>query len=147
MKCNVFMREALALAEKAKQEGEVPVGAVVVKDDKIIGRGYNKRETLLSPLAHAEIEAIHEAAKHLGSWRLTDCDLYVTLEPCPMCAGAVINSRLSRVFYGAYDNKAGSFGTLCDLTLVKYNSIPEIHGGILEDECKEILQSFFEDLR
>lgn len=147
MKCDVFMKEALALAEKAKQEGEVPVGAVVVKGDEIIGRGYNKRETLLSPLAHAEIEAIHEAAKHLGSWRLHDCDLYVTLEPCPMCAGAIINSRISRVFYGAYDNKAGSFGTLCDLTLVKYNSIPEIHGGILEDECKEILSTFFKDIR
>ena len=147
MKCDIFMKEALALAEKAKREGEVPVGAVVVKGDEIIGRGYNKRETLLSPLAHAEIEAIHEAAKTLGSWRLTDCDLYVTLEPCPMCAGAIINSRISRVFYGAYDNKAGSFGTLCDLTLFKYNSTPEIHGGILEDECKEILQSFFENLR
>ena len=147
MKCDTFMKEALLLAQKAKQEGEVPVGAVVVKDDKIIGRGYNKRENLLSPLAHAEIEAIHEASKNLGSWRLTDCDLYVTLEPCPMCAGAIINSRISRVFYGAYDNKAGSFGTLCDLTLFKYNSTPEIHGGILEDECKEILSTFFKDIR
>ncbi len=137
----------MALAKKAEAEGEVPVGAVVVKNNEIIGRGYNKRETLLSPLAHAEIEAIHEAAKNLGSWRLTDCDLYVTLEPCPMCAGAIINSRIARVFYGAYDNKAGSFGTLCDLSLVKYNSIPEIHGGILEDECKKILSEFFKEIR
>ena len=141
------MKEAIKEALIAKQQGEVPVGAVVVKNGEIVGRGYNKRENLLSPLAHAEIEAIHEAAKNLGSWRLTDCDLYVTLEPCPMCAGAIINARISRVFYGAYDSKAGSFGSLCDLSVIKYNSVPEIHGGILEDECKEILSNFFESLR
>lgn len=147
MKCEIFMKEALSLAEIAKQNGEVPVGAVVVKNGEIVGSGYNKRENLLSPLAHAEIEAIHEASKNLGTWRLTDCDLYVTLEPCPMCAGAIINARISRVFYGAYDSKAGSFGSLCDLSVIKYNSVPEIHGGILEDECKEILSNFFESLR
>ena len=147
MKSHEFMREALALAKKAAEMGEVPVGAVVVSKGEIIGRGYNRRETLASPLSHAEIAAISEAAKSLGSWRLTDCDLYVTLEPCPMCAGAAINARISRVFFGAYDNKAGSFGSLIDLSTVKYNHSPEIHGGILEDECKELLKNFFETLR
>lgn len=147
MECNKFMKIALQLAHKAGEIGEIPVGAVVVKNGKIIGKGYNRRENLLSPLAHAEIEAIHSASKNLGGWRLTDCDLYVTLEPCPMCAGAIINARIARVFYGAYDNKAGSFGSLTDLSVVKYNSCPEIHGGILEQECKEVLTQFFNNLR
>ncbi len=147
MKSTDFMKEALRLAEKAAAAGEVPVGAVVVKNGEIIGRGFNRREELKSPLSHAEIAAIHEASNVLGGWRLSGCDICVTLEPCPMCAGAIINSRINRVFFGAYDNKAGSFGSLTDLSTVKYNSVPEIHGGILETECKEILEAFFKDLR
>lgn len=144
---NEFMNRAIELSRDAKQQGEIPVGAVVVKDNKIISEGKNSRENEKSPLGHAEINAIKKACESLGDWRLDGCDLYVTLEPCPMCAGAIINSRISRVFFGAYDNKWGSFGSLIDLSAVKYQTKPEIHGGIMEAECKEILEDFFQNIR
>ena len=144
---NEFMKEALALAKKAQLNGEIPVGAVIVKNGKVIGEGLNKREKLNDALGHAEIVAIKNATKNIGDWRLDGCDIYVTMEPCPMCAGAIINSRISRVFYGAYDNKWGSFGSLIDLSVVKYQTVPEIHGGIMEAECKQIVEDFFKNLR
>ena len=144
---NDFMKKAIELSYKAKSKGEIPVGAIVVKNGKIIGEGYNTRETGGGVLGHAEIEAIKKATKTIGDWRLDGCDLYVTMEPCPMCAGAIINSRISRVFFGAYDNKWGSFGSLIDLSAVKYQTKPEIHGGIMEAECKQIIESFFKNLR
>lgn len=142
-----YMREAIALAEKAFELGEVPVGAVAVWDGKIVGRGMNLRETDKNALRHAEIMAIDEACKNLGGWRLWKCDLYVTLEPCPMCAGAIINSRVKRVIYGAKDPKAGSCGSLTNLFEMPYNHKPEVISGILEEECSALLKSFFEKLR
>ena len=142
-----FMLEALALAREAAQKGEVPVGAVVVKKGEIIGRGFNTRETENSVLGHAEINAISDAAKTLGNWRLDGCDIYVTLEPCPMCAGAIINARLGRVFFGAYDNVMGSFDSVTDFSVLGYPNSPEVHGGILEEECRALLTNFFENLR
>ena len=142
-----YMREAIALAEKAFELGEVPVGAVAVWDGKIVGRGMNLRETDKTALRHAEIMAIDEACKNLGGWRLWKCDLYVTLEPCPMCAGAIINSRVKRVIYGAKDPKAGSCGSLTNLFEMPYNHKPEVVSGILEEECSALLKSFFEKLR
>lgn len=144
---NNFLKKAIDLSLIAKEMGEIPVGAVVVKDGKIIGEGYNTRESDGNPLGHAEINAIIKATKTIGDWRLDGCDLYVTLEPCPMCAGAILNSRISRVFFGAYDNKWGSFGSLIDLSAVRYQTTPEIHGGIMEAECKEIIEDFFKNLR
>ena len=141
------MREALALARKAFELGEVPVGAVAVWEGKIVGRGMNLRETDKNALRHAEIAAIDEACKTLGGWRLWKCDLYVTLEPCPMCAGAIINSRIRRVIYGASDPKAGSCGSLVDLFEIPYNHKPEVVSGVLEEECSEILSEFFAKLR
>lgn len=142
-----YMREALALAEKAFELGEVPVGAVAVWEGKIVGRGMNLRETEKNALCHAEIAAINEACKNLGGWRLWKCDLYVTLEPCPMCAGAIINSRVKRVIYGASDPKAGSCGTLANLFEMPYNHKPEVVSGVLEEECSGILKKFFAQLR
>lgn len=142
-----YMKEALHLAEQAAELGEIPVGAVVVHQGQIIGRGYNRRETLLSPLAHAEIMAIDQACRFLGGWRLTGCTLYVTLEPCPMCAGAIINARLDRVVWGTSDPKAGSCGSLINLFAVNYNHHPLTGHGILEEECSGILKSFFASLR
>jgi len=142
-----FMAEALVLARQAAAEGEVPVGAVVVKDDRIIGRGRNRRETGKNALAHAEIEAINEACRTLGGWRLHGCDLYVTLEPCPMCAGAIINARLDRVMYGARDRKAGSCGSVVDLFSYPYNHHPECIAGVMEAECGAELSAFFAALR
>ena len=142
-----YMREAIALAEKAFELGEVPVGAVAVWDGKIVGRGMNLRETDKNALRHAEIMAIDEACKNLGGWRLWKCDLYVTLEPCPMCAGAIINSRVKRVIYGAKDPKAGSCGSLTNLFEMPYNHKPEVVSGMLEEECSALLKSFFEKLR
>ena len=142
-----YMREALSLAEKAFELGEVPVGAVAVWDGKIVGRGMNLRETDKNALRHAEIMAIDEACKNLGGWRLWKCDLYVTLEPCPMCAGAIINSRVKRVIYGASDPKSGSCGSLTNLFEMPYNHKPEVVSGVLEKECSEILSRFFEKLR
>lgn len=146
---NDFMKKALLLAQKAYDIGEVPVGAVVVKRStgEIVGEGYNRRETDKSPLAHAEIEAISNASKKLGGWRLVDCDLYVTLEPCPMCAGAIINSRVERVFFGAYDKKAGACGSVVNLFELPFNHFPEISGGVMEEECSGILSDFFKKLR
>ena len=142
-----YMREALSLAEKAFELGEVPVGAVAVWEGKIVGRGMNLRETDKNALRHAEIMAIDEACKNLGGWRLWKCDLYVTLEPCPMCAGAIINSRVKRVIYGASDPKAGSCGSLTNLFEMPYNHKPEVVSGVLEEECSEILSRFFARLR
>ena len=142
-----FMKEALNEAKKALQENEVPVGAVIVRDGKIISTGRNRRETEQNALSHAEIEAINNACKVLGSWRLDGCDIYVTLEPCPMCAGAIINSRISRVIYGTDDFKAGSCGSLVNLFSYPYNHKPEVVAGICGDECREILSNFFKKLR
>ena len=142
-----YMREALSIAEKAFELGEVPVGAVAVWEGKIVGRGMNLRETDKNALRHAEIMAIDEACKNLGGWRLWKCDLYVTLEPCPMCAGAIINSRVKRVIYGASDPKAGSCGSLTNLFEMPYNHKPEVVSGVLEEECSEILSRFFARLR
>ena len=138
----LFMRLALGEAEKAREEDEVPVGAVIVRNGEIIARAYNTREYGKNALYHAEIKAIDEACKALGGWRLVGCTMYVTLEPCPMCAGAIVNSRIERVVYGAPDNKAGAFGTMINLTdypLFK----PEIISGVLKDECSKILSDFF----
>ncbi len=142
-----FMRQALELARESLQEGEVPVGAVVVKNGVVIGTGRNRRELNQNALAHAEIEAIDNACKRLGGWRLWECELYVTLEPCPMCAGAIINSRLRRVVFGAYDKKAGSCSSVINLFALPYNHRPEVAGGVMENECSTLLSEFFKQLR
>lgn len=141
------MRLALDEAKKALGENEVPVGAVIVKNGEVIAYGRNRREKENNALCHAELEAIDKACKALGGWRLTDCDLYVTLEPCPMCAGAIINARIRRVYYGAFDDKAGSFGSVVDFNHLRYNHKPEIYAGIMEDECQSLLTEFFKALR
>ncbi|MBQ7010233.1 MAG: nucleoside deaminase [Clostridia bacterium] len=142
------MREAISLAAKAEALDEVPVGAVVVhKGALIVGRGYNARETKKNALCHAEIMAIDEACRTLGGWRLPECELFVTLEPCPMCAGAVINARISRVVYGAKDLRAGAFGTLVSLNDLPLNHKAEIVGGVLGDECAEMLRAYFKKKR
>ena len=142
-----FMEKALELAREAAMEGEVPVGAVVVRDGEIIGKGRNRREMLGNALAHAELEAIHEACRCLGGWQLVNCTLYVTLEPCPMCAGAVINSRIQRVVQGAMNPKAGSCGSIVDLFSLRYNHHPEVVTGVLGEECSALLKEFFKKLR
>ena len=142
-----YMKEALRLAQCAAQNGEVPVGAVIVKDSEIIATGANRRESDKSPTAHAEILAIQEASKALGSWRLDGCTLYVTLEPCPMCMGAIINSRIGKVVFGAFDLKAGACGSVVNLNKYAFNHHPEVIGGIMEDECGEILTDFFKKIR
>ena len=141
------MREAIALAKKAFEMGEVPVGAVAVWDGKIVGRGMNRRETDKNALHHAEVEAIDEASRSLKGRRIWKCDLYVTLEPCPMCAGAIINSRVRRLVFGAKDAKAGSCGSVVDRFALPYNHKPEVTAGVLEKECSELLTDFFEQLR
>lgn len=142
-----FMRYALSLAKLSADEGEVPVGAIVVCDGKIAGEGRNKRETVKNALHHAEIEAINSACANLGGWRLWKCDLYVTLEPCPMCAGAIINSRIRNVYFGAYDQKNGAVVSKAQLFEVDFTHKPCFEGGILEEECSEILTLFFRNLR
>jgi tRNA(adenine34) deaminase len=143
-----WMREAIAEAEKAKQLGEVPIGAVVVKDGAIIGRGHNLRETTFDPTAHAEMIAIREASRELGAWRLLDCTLYVTLEPCPMCAGALIQGRIRKVVYGTTDPKAGCAGTLMNLLQEpRFNHETELVSGVLQEECAMLLTDFFRQLR
>ena len=142
-----FMREALALAQAAADEGEVPVGCVVVRGEEIVGRGRNRRESAKSALAHAEIEAIAEACRNLGGWRLWPCTLYVTLEPCPMCAGAIINARLPRVVYGAKEPTNGCCGSAVDLFMLPCSQKPELVPGVLEEECSAMLRAFFRKLR
>lgn len=143
----LFMNEALELARQAAAEGEVPVGAVVVRDGEIIGRGRNRREGFGNALAHAELEAINEACRRLGGWQLVGCTLYVTLEPCPMCAGAIINSRIERLVQGAMNPKAGSCGSLINLFEIPYNHHPEIVSGVCADACSGVLKEFFRTLR
>jgi len=142
-----MMREALALAQEAAAEGEVPVGCVITLGDRIVGRGRNRREVGKSALAHAEIEAIAEANKTLGGWRLWQCTLYVTLEPCPMCAGAIINARIPRVVYGGKDVRFGACGSVIDLFSLPFNHKPTVETGLLEDDCLALLQEFFQQLR
>ena len=142
-----FMKRALELAEISALEGEVPVGAVVVKDGEIVGEGRNRRELGKNALYHADLEAIDNACKRLGGWRLWQCDLYVTLEPCPMCAGAIINSRIKNVYFGARDIKAGSFGSVVNFNDIPYNHKPQLVGGVMEQECSDILSNFFKNLR
>ena len=142
-----FMEEALKLAREAFADGEVPVGCVIVRGDEIVGRGRNRREVGKSALAHAEIEAIGEACRNLGGWRLWECTLYVTLEPCPMCAGAIINARIPRVVYGASDKKCGATGSVCNLFSMGFNHHPKVEMGILETECAALLTEFFQKLR
>jgi tRNA(adenine34) deaminase len=141
------MTEALIQAKKAENHGDVPVGAVIVFNGEIIAKGQNKREKDKNSLLQAEICAIDEACRHLGRTNLAGCTLYVTLEPCPMCAGAIINSRIDKVVFGAYDDKAGCFGTLTDFTALPFNHKPEIIGGYMEKECADVLRNFFEKLR
>lgn len=144
-----YMQIALELARQAYEINEVPVGAIVVKKltGKIIGKGYNRREIDKNPLAHAEIAAIKQAAETLGGWRLLDCDIYVTLEPCPMCCGAIINSRIERVIFGAFDSKSGSVESIINMFDLPFNHKPKIVSGIMQKECSEILSDFFTELR
>lgn len=143
-----YMEYALALASRAAEEGEIPVGCVIADaDGNIIGRGRNKREESHDATHHAEIEAIREACGSIGDWRLGGCTIYVTLEPCPMCAGAIINSRIKRVVFGAYDPKAGSCGSVNNLFSFPYNHSPEVEGGFMQDECALLLKQFFAELR
>ena len=141
------MREALSLAREAADEGEVPVGCIVTDGEHIVGRGRNRRETDKSALAHAELEAIRDACRRLGSWRLHRCTMYVTLEPCPMCAGGIINARVDTVRYGTRDDKAGACGSVLNLFEERFNHHPRLYRGPLERECQEILQDFFQGLR
>lgn len=142
-----FMREAIALAEKAAKAGEVPVGAVIVKENKIIATGYNKREARQNALSHAETEAINAACEALSSWRLDGCTMYVTLEPCPMCTGAIMASRIERVVFGAYDEKGGAMGSVCNLCEMPFMNKPQIIGGFMSKECADVLTEFFGSLR
>lgn len=143
-----YMHLALEEAGKAMAQGEVPVGCVVVdQDGHIIGRGHNRREQEKSALAHAELAAIQEACAALADWRLSSCTLYVTLEPCPMCAGAIINARVSRVFYGAKEALSGSCGSVINLFMERYDHSPQLVGGILQEECAAIMTAFFKKLR
>lgn len=142
-----YMREALALAHEAAAAGEVPVGCVVVCKDEIIGRGRNRREEKQETFSHAEMEAILEANRTLGSWRLEDCELYVTLEPCPMCAGAIINARIPKVYYGARDEAMGACGGVLNLFMENFPHRPALVGGIMAEECRSVLSEFFKKMR
>lgn len=141
-----FMEIALKEAKKAFDIGETPIGAVIVRDGKVVAKAYNKREIKKNALMHAEISAIDKACKKLGGWRLLGCDIYVTLEPCPMCMGAIAQSRIENVYFGAYDKKAGALGSVCDISKVLPHKV-DFSGGILEDKCSDILKSFFKNLR
>ena len=147
MEDKAFMGEALKLAKEAFELGEVPVGCVIVRNGEIVGRGRNCRETDKTALGHAEIQAIAQACENLGGWRLWDCTLYVTLEPCPMCAGAIINARMPRVVYGAGDSKGGACGSVCDLFAMDFNHRPQVERGLMERESMELLSAFFQKLR
>lgn len=142
-----FMEEALKEAKKAYKKDEVPVGAVIVKDGKIISRAHNLRESKNMATAHAEILAIEKASKKMNSWRLVDCDMYVTLEPCTMCMGAIISSRIRNLYIGALDKKTGACGSFVDLSMYKYNHTVNIYKGILLEKCEYILKDFFKKLR
>lgn len=142
-----FMNEAILLAKEAAADDEAPIGAIIVRDGVIVGRGRNRREKDKNALGHAEIEAINDACKTLGGWRLIGCTMYVTLEPCPMCTGAIINSRIERVVFGAYDKKAGSCGSLINLFDLPYNHKPQLSVGFMEEECAHLLSDFFKKLR
>lgn len=142
-----YMRRAMELAEQAGREGDVPVGCVIVRDGQVVGEGRNRREENGDATAHAELEAIRDACARLGSWRLHDCTLYVTLEPCPMCAGGIINSRIHTVRYGARDDKAGACGSVLNLFEERFNHKPRLYGHLLEEECSAQLQEFFQTLR
>lgn len=138
-----FMKQALELARRAAEQGEIPVGALVVKDGEVIGEGYNLRETNKSATAHAEVLAIEQACGALGTWRLDGCTLYVTMEPCPMCAGAIVNSRIARVVYGCKDSVAGCLGSVTDLSRYPFNHSFSCEGGILAEEARDLLRNFF----
>ena len=142
-----FMKHAITRAKAAAKCGEVPIGAIIVKENKIISTGRNSRETKRNALNHAEIIAIDRACKKIGAWRLNDCTLYVTMEPCPMCAGAIVNSRIKRVVFGCYDKKAGALGSVFDLSQFPLNHHFEYIGGVLETECATLLSNFFTELR
>ncbi len=142
-----YMSAALELAREAAAAGEIPVGCVIVKDGEIIGRGRNRREEERSVLAHAEVEAIAEACKALGDWRLEDCALFVTLEPCPMCTGAIINARVGEVVYGAKEENTGSCGSIINLFEENYGHKPRVYGSVLKEECAAVMREFFEKLR
>lgn len=143
-----WMREALSEAKKAEALHEVPIGAVIVRNDQIIGRGFNLRESTHDPTAHAEMIAIRQASEYLDAWRLTDCRLYVTLEPCPMCSGAIVQARIKQVIYGTPDPKAGCAGTLMNLLQERrFNHESEVVSGILQEECSALLSNFFKKLR
>ena len=144
---NEFMLAAYEMAKQAYDDREVPVGAVIVRENVIVAKGRNRREKAKNALLHAEIEAIDNACKALGGWRLWNCELYVTLEPCPMCAGAIINAHIPKVYFGAYDFKNGSCGTVTNLFEMPYNFKPECVGGIMADECSALLKDFFKKLR
>ena len=142
-----YMSAALELAREAAAAGEIPVGCVIVKDGEIVGRGRNRREENRSALAHAEVEAIAEACKTLGDWRLEDCALFVTLEPCPMCTGAIINARIGEVVYGAKEENTGSCGSVINLFEENYGHKPRVYGSVLKDECAAVMRDFFEEIR
>ena len=143
-----FMNEALKEAQKAYQKGEIPVGAIIVKDGKIIARAHNQKETKLDTTKHAEIIAIQKASKKLQSWRLIDCEMYITLEPCSMCSGAIINSRIKKIYIGTKDEKTGSVGSVLNLLKdYKFNHNVEYEIGIMQKECEAILKQFFKELR
>lgn len=142
-----YMAQALALAREAGAEGEVPVGCVIVRGEEIVGRGRNRREGDKSALAHAELEAIRQANQALGGWRLWECTLYVTLEPCPMCAGAIINARIPRVVYGASDSKFGACRSVCSLFDMAFNHHPTVEAGVMEQQAQALMQDFFRNLR
>ena len=142
-----YMSAALELAREAAAAGEIPVGCVIVKDGEIVGRGRNRREEERSALAHAEVEAIAEACRALGDWRLEDCALFVTLEPCPMCTGAIINARVGEVVYGAKEENTGSCGSVINLFEENYGHKPRVYGSVLKDECAAVMREFFEKLR
>lgn len=140
------MKEAIKQAKKAAAIGEVPIGAVIVQNGRIIARGYNKRETKKNALLHAEVVAIDRACRRLGGWRLPECEMYVTLEPCPMCMGAIISARIDKLYFGAYDAKSGAVASVCDLSEALPHKVETI-GGVMQEECAELLKSFFRTLR
>ena len=143
----LFMKKAIVRAKTAAKHGEVPVGAIIVQNGVVISDGRNMREGKENALAHAEIIAIERACRKLGRWRLHDCQLYVTLEPCPMCAGAIVNSRIERVVFGAYDKKAGAYGSVFNMSDFPLNHFPKVEGGVLEEKCASLLSVFFKELR